>query len=78
MASGCFFATRYFPGLETLFENGKHLVWFDTHDEAISLIKHYLADDAAREKIALAGRQQVLSAHTWDNRIAQMIGYINA
>jgi len=78
MASGCFFATRYFPGLETLFENGKHLVWFDTHDEAISLIKYYLSHDAAREKIALAGRQQVLSAHTWDNRIAQMIGYINA
>ncbi len=76
MASGCFFVTRYFPGLETLFENHKHLVWFDTHEEAAELIKAYLADDIARDTIALAGRQKVLSSHTWDNRIAQMIGYI--
>ncbi len=76
MACGCFFVTRYFPGLETLFENHKHLVWFDTHEEAAELIKAYLADDIARDTIAMEGRQRVLSSHTWDNRIAQMIGYI--
>ena len=76
MASGCFFLTRYFPGMETLFDNGTHMAWFDTHDEAVDLIRYYLANDSVRERIAAAGRKRVLALHTWDNRIAQMIAYI--
>lgn len=76
MASGCFFITRYFPGLETLFEHEKHLVWFKKPQQAVKHIKRYLKDDRARNRIAQAGMKQVLSNHTWDHRIAQMMGYI--
>lgn len=76
MASGCFFVTRYFPGLETLFEHGKHLVWFKKPQQAVKHIKRYLKDDTARNAIAQAGMQRVLDNHTWDHRIEQMIGYI--
>ena len=76
MASGAFHLTRYFPGLEDVFENGKHLVWFHSIPEAIDQIEYYLAHDREREKIASAGRQEVLMHHTWDDRIADMLDYM--
>lgn len=76
MACGAFHLTRYFPGLEEVFENGKNLVWFESIPQAIELIKCYLARDDEREQIARKGRQEVISHHTWDQRIAQMFEYM--
>ncbi len=76
MACGAFHLTRYFPGLEEVFENGKHLVWFESISQAIELIERYLAGDDEREQIARTGRQEVISHHTWDHRIAQMFEYM--
>jgi len=73
MASGAFHLTHYVPGIETFFENRKHLVWFNSVPEAIELAKYYLAHEEEREEIATAGRREVLARHTWDMRIAQMI-----
>jgi len=69
MASGAFHLTHYVPDMETLFENRKHLVWFNAVPEAIELIKYYLAHDEEREAIAMAGREKVLAEHTWDARM---------
>ena len=74
MASGAFHLTHYVPGMERLFENMKHLVWFKSIPEAVELISHYLAHDDEREQIARAGRKEVLVNHTWDSRIGHMIG----
>ena len=76
MACGAFHLTSYFPGLEEVLENGKHLVWFESISEAIELIECYLAHDDEREQIARTGRQEVISHHTWDHRIAQMFEYM--
>lgn len=73
MASGAFHLTHYVPGLEEVFENKKHLVWFNSVPEAIELIKYYLAHDEERQRIAEAGRQEVLIHHTWDIRIAELM-----
>lgn len=73
MACGAFHLTRRFPGLETVFENGKHLVWFDTLEEAVEKARYYLAHDHAREMIASKGRNEVLQQHTWDCRIAWLL-----
>ena len=73
MASGAFHLTHYIPGLETLFENGKHLVWFNSVPEAVELIKYYLPREEERESIAAAGRQVVLANHTWDKRVEVMM-----
>lgn len=73
MASGAFHLTHYVPGLEEVFENKKHLVWFNSVPEAIELIEYYLAHDKERERITEAGRQEVLAHHTWDIRIAEII-----
>lgn len=73
MASGVFHLTHYVPGLEEVFENKKHLVWFKSVPEAIELIEYYLVHNKERERIAEVGRQEVLAHHTWDIRIAEMI-----
>lgn len=73
MASGAFHLTHYVPGLEEVFENREHLVWFNSIPEAIELIEYYLAHAEERERIAEVGRQEVLAHHTWDIRIAEML-----
>lgn len=73
MASGAFHLTHYVPGMETFFRNRKHLVWFNSVSEAIELIKYYLAHEEEREEIAVAGCQEILAHHTWDERITRMI-----
>jgi len=73
MASGTFHLTHYVPGLEDVFESGKHLAWFNSIPEAIKLIKYYLSHSVEREKIGQTGRQEILVHHTWDLRIAEMV-----
>ena len=53
-----------------LFEDGKHLRYFDTLDEFFELADWYLKHDDERERIAMAGMQK---AHTDFNcqKIAQ-------
>ena len=73
MACGAFHLTHYVPGLEEMFENKKHLVWFHSVPEAIELIKYYLTHDEERERIAEAGRQEIVANHNWDIRIAELM-----
>jgi spore maturation protein CgeB len=73
MGAGCLLLTRYFPGLETVFENHKHLVWFEEDREGIELAYRYLEDDSARQYVAYTGRDEVLAKHTWDHRIQDML-----
>ena len=74
MASGAFHLTHYVPGMETMFLNRKHLVWFDSIPEAVKLIEYYLAHESEREAVAVLGRKEVLKNHTWDARISDMRG----
>lgn len=73
MAAGCFIAVHYFPGLESVFKNGQHLVWFKTSSEAIGLIRYYLVHTEAREAIAGQGREEVIAKHAWDIRVKRML-----
>jgi hypothetical protein len=73
MASGTFHIMNYFSGLETVFENKKDLVWFTTIHEAIELLKYYLIHDKEREEIARTGRLNVITNHTWDIRVSDLI-----
>jgi hypothetical protein len=55
MCSGTFLLIRKFSGIEELFVNHEHLVWFETNQEAIDLVKYYLIHDNEREAIAMKG-----------------------
>lgn len=64
LLSGAFVLIRRFPGIETYFENHRHLVWFDDEDEASALVRRYLADDRGRARIARTGHQ-LIQARGW-------------
>ncbi|MDQ1257428.1 MAG: hypothetical protein QG656_2032 [Candidatus Hydrogenedentes bacterium] len=76
LASGALLITDEAVGLEDLFEDGKHLVVYRNDAELFGLIDRYLADDAARERIAEAGRALVYERHTYEHRLAEMLRVI--
>ena len=77
MSSGAFHLTSYFPGLDEVFINNNHLVWYDSFDDAIKKIQYYLNNDVEREKIALQGMREVKKNHTWDKRVKKIMEYFN-
>ena len=73
LASKGFCLVMWFPGLEDLFENHKHLVWFTSYGEALSLAKRYLANPDEREKIRKSGHAEYLANHTAAHRVDTML-----
>jgi hypothetical protein len=76
LASGGFHLTRYVPGLEKMFTNHKHLVWFKTHEECLDLIAHYLPRTAARRKIARDGQLWTRTHYGMKRQYRRMLGII--
>ena len=74
LASRGFCLVAWFPGLEDLFENHKHLVWFSFYDEAVELAKRYLEKPQERDKIREAGYREYLASHTAAHRVDTMLG----
>lgn len=69
---GTLLITQYNEALSRLFENGKEVVFFETHQELREKVKYYLSHEAEREKIARAGWQKVVKEHTFDKRFKDM------
>lgn len=65
--------TNHIPTLGDLFENGKHLVTYQTVDEAVELARRLLADTPRREAISQAGYEEVLAHHTYDHRARSIL-----
>ncbi|MBW1996575.1 MAG: glycosyltransferase [Deltaproteobacteria bacterium] len=73
LACGAFFLQRYTPGLEGIFENYGHLVWYHTQDELISLIHRYLHLPLERTRIGARGREIVLAKFTYDLAVKNIL-----
>lgn len=73
LGSGTLLLVRRFPGLDTLFENKKHLVWFENLSELLPLVRHYLAHQGEAEAIGAAGLELVRSKFTYDHRVTQVL-----
>lgn len=72
MASGTFCLTKYFPGIEDLFEDGVHLAWWNSFEELKDKADFYLKDDEERKAIARVGCAYVRENHTWKDRIEKI------
>jgi hypothetical protein len=73
MATGRLFMTQYTPGLEETFANHRHLVWFKGLEEGLDMIRFYLDHETERERIAAAGRREIIKRHTWRHRLAEFV-----
>ena len=60
-------------GQDSMFRDGVHLATYLDHEELIDKASFYLSHDSAREKIAAAGRAEVLSKHTYDHRMTTIM-----
>jgi len=69
IGTGSFLLTNRVPFIEELYEDGKHLVLYDSLDDMIEKAKYYLAHDDEREKIAQAGYEHAIKNHTIQHRV---------
>lgn len=60
-------------GLLDLFEDGEHLIVYDSDDDLLRKAQRYLNDDAACAAIALRGREEALACHTYDHRVSEIL-----
>ena len=78
LASRAFVIQTYSKGLEKIFGNRKHLVWFKSESELFSLLDYYLKQPKEREKIAKRGQKEILAKYTFDHHVRKMIKESNA
>ena len=70
MAAGALLITSIPSELtEVGFEDGVHFLGYREAEEIAVLVRNYLGDEAARKRIAEAGREKVLREHTYDVRV---------
>lgn len=75
-ATGSFLLTENLPSLSELYEDGVHLVTYDSLEDAIEKAHYYLEHDEEREKIALAGKEHTLKNHTYLHRVQEVMKQI--
>jgi hypothetical protein len=63
-------------GIPELFQDGVHLVVYENCDDLLEKVAHYLSHDDERERIATAGRHEVLARHTYRHRAADFLQII--
>jgi hypothetical protein len=69
MASGCLLLTDDRADVHTMFTDGEHLRVYRSPDELRALVSYYLLHEDDRRRVAAAGRERVLSGHTYEARL---------
>ena len=59
------------------FKEGEEAGFFDGPEEMVKKIKFYLANDALREQIRMAGHRRVLAENSLDARAETILGYLH-
>ena len=73
LGCGGFLLTDYVPGLETIFRNGEHLVWYKDGAECLELIDYYLAHDEERRQIGDQGFEFVHRTRNYPIMMREML-----
>lgn len=73
LGCGGFYLGPYVDGIEAFARDGEHCVWYRDPAHVVGLVRQYLADPAARARIARAGRDHALAHHTYAHRVALLL-----
>jgi hypothetical protein len=78
MAAGTLLMTLL-PSELTLagFVEGEHFVGYRDERDIVPLIRQFLKNDVARQRIANAGRELVLHEHTYDHRVTKLANAVS-
>lgn len=76
---GCqtFLLTNNTPGLDQLFEIGKHLITYDNNGDLFEKINYYLNNEKERNEISENGYDHVIKYHTFFERMKYLVSLIN-
>jgi len=77
LGCGTLYLCEWFPGIEKLVKNQKHLVWFKTEKDLYDLIDYYLVNDEERQEVGKNAQNLSHSKHTYTARITNMIDIID-
>jgi hypothetical protein len=72
--SGGLYLTEQHEELESVFEVGKEIVTYTTHDDLVAKIRRLLACPEEAERIRIAGRKRALREHSWEMRFEKILG----
>lgn len=56
------------PGIDKLFEDNKHIIYYNNKEELIEKIKYYLSNEEKIKNIAINGYNEVINKHTYFQR----------
>ncbi len=73
LGCGGFHLTNYIPGMEEVFTNREHLVWYHDEEECIALVREYLTEPEERNRIANAGYAYVHEHHTFHHFVDKVL-----
>lgn len=73
MATGSLLLTSRNAEVESVFEDGRHLVLYDNLDDMIDKARYYVEHEEERERIACAGYEEVMAKHTFEHRVKQVL-----
>lgn len=76
-SAGAVLLTNETPWIRSHFRSSEELLTYRNKEEVKESIKALLANPEALKSIANAGREKVLSAHTWNHRIRQLLEIMN-
>lgn len=78
LGRGAFLIHPYIQGMEEIFEDKKHLVFYEYNnfDQLRFLIEYYLYNKDEREMIRLAGHELVKKEHTYLNRWQDILSIV--
>lgn len=70
--AGGFYLTEWIEELEDLYDVGKEIVCWRTHEQMVDLCRYYIQHDSERERIREAGHARALRDHTWTKRFSDL------
>lgn len=76
MVCGAFVISDKQKDVIALFQDGKHLVYFDSPNDLVEKIRYFLAYPELRKKVALNGMQEVHKNHTYVHRIQSLLSTV--
>jgi len=73
-ACGAFMLAEDTDEHRMLFAEGKHVAFFDSPEDLAARVRHYLAHDSERQRIAEAGHRHITrGTHTYRDRLAEIL-----
>ena len=77
---GCqgFYLTQWTPAIEEMFINHHHLVWSKSPEETLDLVNYYLQHPQLRQRIARQGQAEVYRKHTYQQRVREIMLYLQS